>query len=293
MSKYKVVLLDEIVEVDRDRLAEIDAEVVRAVCRTPEEIIAAAADADAVSQVYVKLSGDTLKELKKCKVIGHDGIGLDSIDIPGATEAGIAVCNVPQYCQEEVSTHAIGLLISVARKLDVANSIVRDGKWKQALNACLVNRSFVGRKMGLLGFGSIAQYAVPKAKAFGMEVIAYDPYMNEAKAEALGVTPVSFDELLSEADYISVHVPFIESTYHLLSKDEFAKMKDGVIIINTARGPIIDQEALVEALKSGKVAGAGLDVLEQEPPLENDPRRQDLHLQLFLILKLQPKPPGQ
>ena len=274
MGRFKVVMLDTILllsDIERNELVKIDADIVQHMCATPEEIWAAASDADAVIQIYTRMSREAISGLKKCKVIAHCGIGLDSVDIPAATEAGIAVCNVPQYCQEEVATMAIALMMNVERRLAIADKAVRSGNWREALRKTERARSFAGKIIGLVGFGSIARCVVPKAQAFDMQVLAYDPYINHETAHSMNVEPVSLEELLKRSDYVSIHVPLSKDTFHLIGEKEISMMKPNSILINTARGPIVDQQALTAALQCGHLAGAGLDVLETEPPSPDDP----------------------
>jgi D-3-phosphoglycerate dehydrogenase / 2-oxoglutarate reductase len=234
-----------------------------------EDILAVARDADAVLVTYAKLNGDLLRQLKKCKAIGRFGLGVDNIDLPTAKECGIAVNYVPDYCLREVSDHAMALLLALARKVTFANKLVQSGRWE--VPPIVPLRRLEGQVLGLIGFGNIPRALAPKAKAFGFKVLTYDPYVNMDAANAAGVESVSFDDLLARSDFISVHAPLQPATRGLMNAKAFAKMKKGAFLINTARGPLIDETALVAALDSGKLGGAALDVLTVEPPAKDSP----------------------
>jgi D-3-phosphoglycerate dehydrogenase / 2-oxoglutarate reductase len=245
-------------------LARVDAEVRMSKSPAIEDILEVARDADGILVCYAKLPPEFLRQLTRCKVIGRTGLGVDNIDLPAAKEKGIVVTYVPDYCLAEVSDHAMALLLSLARKIPLSNKLVQAGRWE--MPAVVPIYRLQGRVLGLVGFGNIPRTMVPKAKAFGLEVITYDPYVSQDHLKSLGVESVSFDELLARSDFISVHAPLLPETRGLLNAEAFAKAKKGVMIVNTARGPLIDQQALAAALDSGQVGGAALDVLEVEPP---------------------------
>ncbi len=229
-----------------------------------EDILEVARDADGILVCYAKLPAEFLAQLTRCKVIGRTGLGVDNIDLPAAKEKGITVTYVPDYCLAEVSDHAMALLLSLARKIPLSNKLVQAGRWE--MPAVVPIYRLEGRVLGLVGFGNIPRTMAPKAQAFGLKVITYDPYVAPEHLKALNVESVSFDELLARSDFISVHAPLLPATRGLLNAEAFAKAKKGVMIVNTARGPLIDQAALAAALDSGQVGGAALDVLEVEPP---------------------------
>jgi D-3-phosphoglycerate dehydrogenase len=218
---------------------------------------------------YAKLPGDLLRQLTRCKVIGRFGIGVDNIDLPAAKEKGIVVTYVPDYCVMEVSDHAMALLLALARKIPLSNKLVQAGRWE--MPAVVPIRRLHGCTLGLVGFGHIPRQVAPKAKAFGLRVITHDPFVSPAALAALGVENVSFDQLLQTSDFISVHAPATPATLGLFNTAAFAKMKKGAMIINTARGPLIDDAALVAALEAGHLGGAALDVLATEPPSIDSP----------------------
>jgi len=274
---YKVVLVDYDDDLfaprggEEDVLASVGALWMTAQHRTPEAILAAAADADVVMVQSVRplLQGAVINGLERCRAIIRVGIGYDSVDVAAATEEGILVCNVPDYCAEEVSDHAISLLLGAARHLARQDRSMRSGQWDRTL-AKPAHR-LRGRTLGLLGFGRTARGVALKVTGFQFNLLAHDPYIDREVFESYGVTPVGLVELLRSSDFLSVHVPLTESTFHLLGAKELAMMPQGAVLVNTARGPVIDQRALTRALREGPLAGAGLDVLEWEPPEWDDP----------------------
>jgi len=234
-----------------------------------DDILAVAKDADAILVTYAKLTRDILLQLTKCKAIGRFGLGVDNIDLPTAKEKGIAVNYVPDYCIREVSDHAMALLLALIRKIPLANRLVQAGRWE--MPAVVPIRRLEGNVLGLVGFGHIPRLVVPKAQAFGLKVIAYDPFVKPEQFKALNAEGVDFDTLLKSSDYISVHAPLLPATRGMLNANAFAKMKKGVYIVNTARGPLIDEPALVAALNAGQVGAAALDVVAAEPLAKDSP----------------------
>jgi D-3-phosphoglycerate dehydrogenase len=216
-----------------------------------DDILAVARDADAVLVTYARLSAEIIGNLTRCKSFGRFGLGVDNIDLKAAAEKGITVTYVPDYCIQEVSDHAMAMLLALARKITLWNNVVQAGRWE--MSAVVPIHRLGGQVLGLIGFGNIPRAIVPKAFAFGLRVIAYDPNVGAEALDAAGVEAVTFDELLATSDYISVHVPLMDSTRGLLNGSTFAKVKRGVRIINTARGPLIDEAALIAALDSGQV----------------------------------------
>ena len=244
-------------------LAGIDATVQLAEQATPEAILDVAREADGLMVTYATISKEIIQGLERCKVIGRFGIGVDNIDLDAATQAGIQVCYVPDYCLDEVSDHAMTLLVSLARKIVYSNALVQAGRWEAKAIAPVFRLR--GRTLGLVGLGQIPQSMVPKAQAFGLNVIASDPFVSAEVAEKLGVELVDFNTLLERSDYVSVHAPLTDETHHLFNKDAFGRMKSEALLINTARGPLVDDQALAEALDDGQISGAALDVVPVEP----------------------------
>ena len=250
-------------------LEDANAEVVQAPSSSEEDIIKAAEYADAILVTYAKLNENILRSLKNCKAIGRFGIGVDNIDLKVAGELGISVNYVPDYCLDEVSDQAMAMIISMARKIPQSNKLVQSGRWE--MPAVVPMYRLRGKTVGLIGFGNIPRLMTPKAQAFGFNVIASDPYAPKELFEKYGVESVSMDELYERSDFISVHAPLLPETKGLVNKDAFKKMKDTAVIVNTARGPLINEKDLIEALDKNEIGGAGLDVVETEPLPKNSP----------------------
>jgi D-3-phosphoglycerate dehydrogenase / 2-oxoglutarate reductase len=266
MSQYKVLVTDyeyESFAPEKEVLDKLGLELTFAQCRTEDDVIEAARDADALINQYAPISRRVIENLEKCKVISRYGVGFNTIDIDAATEKGIMVGNVTDYCLDEVSDHAMALLLSCARKVTLMNNEVKSGNWN--FNVAVPIFRLRGRTLGLVGFGNIPQNVAKKAQAFGLNVIAFDPFVPDEVAKQANVELVTLDELCERSDFISVHAPLNKHTQGMISHDQFNKMKKEAFIINTARGPVIDEAALIAALQEGKIAGAGLDVVEVEP----------------------------
>ncbi|RBW69293.1 C-terminal binding protein [Bacillus taeanensis] len=272
MAKFKVLVTDYEYKTLQEEIAvleKVDAELITAQCRTEEEVIEAAKDTDAILNQYAPITKNVIESLPKCKVIARYGIGVDTIDVKAATEKEILVCNVTDYCWDEVSDHAFALLMACARKVVQLNGAVKSGNWDYNVGVPIYRLR--DRVIGLVGFGNIPQLVAKKAQAFGMKVVAYDPFISPSIAERLNVELVELQELCERADFVSVHAPLNEHTRSMISAEQFNKMKQEAFIINTARGPVIDEKALIQALQQGKIAGAGLDVLEHEPIAQDNP----------------------
>jgi D-3-phosphoglycerate dehydrogenase / 2-oxoglutarate reductase len=267
MASFHVTVSDSVfpnLDPARQVLATIGAELRMADTPTPEGIVAAAAASDALLVTYAKISADMIKKMPKCRVISRFGIGVDNVDIEAATASSIVVTKVPDYCIDEVSDHAMALLLAVVRKIPSSSARTHGGRWE--MKAVVPIHRLRGSVLGLAGFGRIPQLVVPKAQAFGMKVVAYDPFIPADVFAKAGVEKVDLPALLATSDYISVHTPLTPETKNLFNRETFGQMKRGAYIVNTARGPIIDETALAEALDSGQIAGAALDVMTQEPP---------------------------
>ena len=244
-------------------LARLDPEYRMAKSPSVDGILAVARDADAVLVTYAKLPGELLRQLTRCRAIGRFGLGVDNIDLLAAKALGIAINYVPDYCMREVSDHAMALLLALARKVTFANTLVQSGRWE--VPPIMPLRRLEGQVLGLVGFGNIPRALAPKAKALGLKVLAHDPYAAKDAMAAAGVETVSFDDLLARSDFISMHAPLSSATRGMMNADAFGKMKKGAFLINTARGPLIDEAALIAALDSGHLGGAALDVVTEEP----------------------------
>jgi len=248
----------------REVLGSIGADLQLASQATPEAILKVAVPADALLVTYAKITADMIQQMTRCRIISRFGIGVDNVDLEAATAAGIVVTKVPDYCIDEVSDHAMALLLTLARKIPSSNAQVHAGRWE--MKAVVPIHRLKGRILGLVGFGRIPRLLAPKAKAFGLRVIVHDPLVQADVIAREHVDHVDFDELLAQSDYVSIHTPLLPETRNLFNGDAFGRMKPGAYLINTARGPIVDEQALARALDAGQLAGAALDVMPQEPP---------------------------
>jgi D-3-phosphoglycerate dehydrogenase len=248
------------------------ADIVEIRADTPAEFAAGVGGLDAIITSWgLQIDRQVIGALKRCVVIGVGSVGVDMVDIEAATAAGIVVTNVPDVFIEEVADHAMMLLLDVARRTTLMARMAREGDWYGARPILSRTPRLLGQTLGLFAFGNVARCAARRAKAFGLRVIAYDPYVSELEITAAGVEPVGFGELLERSDFLSIHAPLNDETFHAIDAAALARMKRTAIVINTARGPLIDEPALIEALTGGVIAGAGLDVLEAEPPSGNNP----------------------
>lgn len=247
---------------ERVALAGLKAELITANCSTEEEVIAACAQADAVLLNQAPMGRRAIEALRKCRVISRYGIGYDNVDVAAATERGIWVTNVPGYCTEEVAEHALGMLLCCVRRIPFKDRGVRGGGWN--LNQPI--RRMSGRVLGIVGFGATGRAFWEKVQGFGFSrILIADPRIEDKLLPGMFGEAASFDEVIERSDFISLHVPLKAETRHLIDAQAIARMKKGVVLINISRGPIVEEEALVEALRSGKVGAAGLDVFEREP----------------------------
>ena len=253
-------------------LNEIDAEIVPIYADTDEEYARQIADADAViAGLKVRLTAGVIARLEQCKIIQTTGIGFDRIDVEAATAAGIPVVNVPDVFTEEVADQAFTLLLAVNRKLVYCHQMATSGKWSQTIAGMGSVPKINGKTLGLVAFGNIARAVARRAKGFNLRVIASDPFVKPEVMTELGVEPATLEQVFSESDFVSAHAPHSKATHHLIGEAQLNLMKPSAIFVNTGRGPVVDEEALIAALRAGKLAGAGLDVLEQEPPDPNNP----------------------
>lgn len=272
MKKFKVVVTDfeyESLQPEIDVLSELDVEFVQAQCKTEEEVIETCKDADGIINQYAPITRRVIENLTQCKVIARYGVGVNTIDVDAATEHGIVVGNVTDYSIDEVSDHAFALLLALARKVVKLNTEVKSGVWDFNLGKPVFRLR--GRTLGLIGLGRIPQALAKKAQAFGLKVVAFDPFMPQEAAESMDVELLELNEVCKKSDFVSVHAPLMETTKGMISDEQFGHMKKDAFIINTARGPVIDEAALIRALEAGQIAGAGLDVAEVEPMLANNP----------------------
>lgn len=255
---------------DQDSLAEEEAvaesrsmELVRADCRTEEDVIRAAAGAQGILVQYAPVTRKVFEALPELKAVGRYGVGVDTVDVDAATDSGVAVCNVPDYGTEDVSDHAVALALTLARGVAALDRAMRRGDYSLAPAQPLHRLS--GRVFGVVGLGLIGAATARKARGVGYSTIGFDPLQTPGTVSPDGTTVVTFEELISRADVLSLHVPLNRHTHHLVNADVLARMKPGALLVNTCRGGVVDTEALVEALQSGSLRGAGLDVFEEEP----------------------------
>ena len=268
-KKFKIIITDcdhPSVEIEKKILSEINPELTLETCKTEEDVIAVASDVDGIINQYVPFTRKVIKSLNRCKIIARYGVGVDNIDVEAATENNIIVANVPDYCLDEVSTHAIALMLDCARGITSLDRKVRDKKWDFTLAKPLFRTK--GKILGLFGLGRIARMVAQKASGFGLRIIAYDPYVSKVD---IGVKLVELSQLLTDSDFLSIHVPLTDETRHSFSENELRTMKKTSYLVNTSRGPIVDEKALYVALKEKWIAGAALDVMEKEPPDWEDP----------------------
>jgi D-3-phosphoglycerate dehydrogenase len=263
----KVLIADKLspaaVAIFRER--GVDADVKTGLAK--EELIKIVDQYDAIAiRSATKLTADVLRAAKNLKVIGRAGIGVDNVDIPAATAAGVIVMNTPFGNSITTAEHAISLMLALARELPAANASTQSGKWEKNR---FMGVEITGKVLGLIGAGNIGSIVADRARGLKMRVIAFDPYLSQERANDLGVEKVELHDLLARADFITLHVPLTAETKNILSADAIAKTKKGVRIINCARGGLIDEHALKAAIDNGHVAGAALDVFEVEPAKEN------------------------
>ncbi len=263
-NKYRVVITDcdhGSIDEETEELRRIGAELILVQLRKEEEVIQTCKEADGLIIQYAPLTRRVIEALTHCKVISRYGVGVDSVDLQAATDFGIIVANVPDYCIDEVSNQTIAMLLSLVRKTAFFDRKVKESKWDFRLGMPIYRLQ--GKTLGLIGCGRIGLEVAKKISAFGVKVIAFDPYLQKVNE---GIELTDLDSLLRKSDFISIHCPLNESTKHLIGEREFKKMEKKPILLNTSRGAIIDEKALILALEKGWISGAGLDVLEKEPP---------------------------
>lgn len=258
-------------DISRELCAPHNIKLVELNTEDPEVIIEEAKDADALLVGKMKIRGDILGTLKKCKYIVRFGTGYDNIDIKAAAESGIAVANVPDFCMDEVSDHAIALLLAAARRVGYGQEVVRRGEWRSPLIDIKKVYKLKGKVFGLYGMGRISVMTARKAQAFGLKCIGCDPFVTKEDMKAMGVEKVELKELLAQSDFLSLHTPLTDETRHAINYESVKLMKPQAWIINTSRGEIIHEAELAKALDENLIAGAALDVLCKEPPAKDHP----------------------
>ena len=267
MPNYRIVITDyeySSLQIEREvfrQLGPVDFETAQ--CRTEDDVIRLAEDADAILNQYAPITSSVIHALKRCKVISRYGIGVDTIDLATATDKGIVVSNCTDYCIDEVADHALALILASARKVAVLNGLVKSGVWDYKTGIPIYRLR--GKIVGLVGFGKISRNLCKKAQAMGFKVMTYDPFVAENTMRDYGVERVELDALCQTADFISIHAPLNPQTRGLIGQRQLSMMKAGAFLINTSRGPLIEETALIAALRSSAISGAALDVVEQEP----------------------------
>ena len=256
-------------DVEKSILAPLGVDLVKRACSTEAELVEAGKEAVALLVGNVPITAEVLSQLPRCLAIVKPSVGVDNIDVDAATAAGVYVANVPDYGTDEVATHAMALLLNALRYVDACASDVRAGVW-QPKPPYPVRRSF-GRTLGIIGFGRIGRSVAQKATGFGWRLLAWDPYVDEGEMRSRGVEAADFDRLLAESDFVTLHLPLTEETEYMIDAAALAKMKPTAFLVNTARGGIVDSEALYRAVDSGRIAGAALDVVDVEPPPPEHP----------------------
>ena len=277
MGQFKVIITECDFEmppvIEESQLKPVGADVIVAQCKTEEDLIATCSDADGLIFQYAPLTSRVLAELKKCRVIARYGTGMDTLDIAAAVERGIICCNVPGFCLSEVADHTMALLLACGRAIIKLNESVQRGEW-DAVGIAKSTERLDGQTIGFIGLGAIARAVATRAKAFGLRTIAFSPRTPDSTFEAAGVDRVELVDLLRESDFVSVHTPLRAETHHLINTQELEMMKSTAYLINTARGGLINNEALLAALQSGSIAGAALDVFDPEPMPPESPLRE-------------------
>ena len=263
-------------EHEMESLAPIDAEIVVVDATTEDEYIEAARNADAIIGGGRRITENVVNSLDNCKVIALASVGADSVDVAAATQRNIPVTNVPDVFIEEVADHTMMLMLAVFRRLTIMDSMVRENRWSEGRRLLSQFPRFMGQTLGFVSFGHVPRATALRARAFGVHMLAYDPYIEELVMTDYGVEPVGLTELLQRSDIISMHAPATEEVHHMLTEEHFRLMKPTALFINSGRGPTVDEKALIRALEGDWIAGAGLDVLEQEPP---DPENPLLHME--------------
>ena len=253
-----------------EALEGLDAEIVEGPANEAG-FIAAARDADAIYAKGIPISKAIIDSLQKCRIIALGSVGVDSVDVAAATARGIPVTNCPDTFIEEVADHAMALLLASHRRVIEQDQMVREGRWREGRPALLKIPRLMGQTLGFIAFGHVARLVALRAKAFGLRMIAYDPFIEELIMPQYDVQPATLSEVLQQSDFISMHAPATPEAQGMLKEKHFRQMKPNAVFINCGRGPTVDEAALIKALDEGWIAHAGLDVLEQEPPGDNNP----------------------
>ena len=268
-------------ELEMEALAPVGAEIVAIPAKNEDDFIKAAKDADALIARGRPTTKNIIDSLERCRIIALGSVGADSVDVAAATARGIPVTNVPDTFIEEVADHTIMMILATFRRLTTMDKYVREGRWREGRPLLSNYPRLMGQTLGFISFGHVARATALRARAFGVRMLAYDPYIEELTMSEYGVEPVSYlGDLLGRSDIVTMHAPSTQEAHHLLTEEHFRMMKPEALFINNGRGPTVDEPALIKALQEGWIAGAGLDVLEQEPP---DPENPLLHMDNVIL----------
>jgi len=272
-KNYKVLVTDYVwpsTDPEREVLSSIGATIIEAPDPNESTLIELAADVDAIMTCFAQVTANVVKAAKNCMVISRYGVGVDNIAVSTATEQGIPVTYVPDYCVDEVSDHVMALLLTWNRQIVFYDKVAKMGDWGGSVSPVPLRR-LRGKNLGVIGLGRIGLAVAGKAQALGINVLGYDPYISGNTAAMENISITSLEDLLEQGDYISVHTPLNDNTRGLIGKNELSRMKPTCYLVNCARGPIVDEMALYQALLSGSIAGAGLDVMEDTEPRADNP----------------------
>ncbi len=256
---------------EAERLAAVGASWSSKQCTSKQEVLEMARDADvvAIQSIQQFLTRDVMSKLERCRCVIRAGAGYDNIDYEAATDLGIMVCNTPTYCTDDVADHAMALMLSAVRNVPRLSAKLHEGQYAREL--AVPTRRIKGSTVGIIGLGRIGGTFARRIGGWDVNLLAYDPYITEERARSFNASLVSLDELLARCDFLTIHCPLTDETRHMLDREAFAKIKPGLVLVNTARGPIVDQDALIAAVEDGRVWAAGLDVFEEEPLPKNSP----------------------
>ncbi|MBS7634109.1 C-terminal binding protein [Candidatus Bathyarchaeota archaeon] len=271
MGRFRVVITDSDYgshEVEEEVLSSIGADLIKFQCRTEDDVIRCCSDADGLLNQYAPITRRVIEGLQKAKIIVRYGVGVDNIDVDAATEKGIFVANVI-YDVTDVADHALSLILSLVRKIVWADRNVKGNKWDWKTVQPISRLK--DKIVGIIGFGRIGRKVAQRLRGFEVKIVAYDPYVPRETFREYGVEKIDFEALIKESDIITIHIPLTNETRHMIGEKELKSMKREAIIVNVSRGGIIDEKALCKALEERRIAGAGLDVLEEEPPAKDNP----------------------
>ncbi len=277
MARQKIVIrVDQtggsaVMPEEKAELDKVGARLIGVNASTEDEIISVAREADVVITVGARMTRRVIENLPRLQAMIRYGVGYDTLDVEAATDNHVLVVNIPDFCFEEVANHALALLLVCAKKIIQFNNLVKQGRWVDARASVAPMGSIYGETLGLIGCGNIGRTVARKAQCLNLRILGYDPYVDQTLAKEAGIELVDLPRLLRESDYISLHPLLNQETRHMIGEKEFNQMKKSAFLINTARGPVIDEKALIKALQDKRIAGAGLDVFEKEPVEADNP----------------------